>query len=286
MNNTMLWFKLVALLLLTSQSAHAMDLPVASAVPGGVALVPLPSSEQVPGVSFNGKPVMVIRQQEGYTAVVGLPLATRAGKHTLDINKGTATATKITFAVESKKYEEQHITLKNKRMVNPEKRDMERIGKEQRRIKKALATWNADAPQSVRLELPVEGPISSPFGLRRFFNEQPRKPHSGLDLAAPEGKPIMAPAAGRIVDTGDFFFNGNTVFIDHGQGLVTMYCHMSRIDVEPEQKVEAGEIIGAVGKTGRVTGAHLHWGVSLNDARVDPMLFLKELPPEVEKSTE
>ncbi|VAW79063.1 Peptidase, M23/M37 family, partial [hydrothermal vent metagenome] len=132
---------------------------------------------------------------------------------------------------------------------------------------------------NLRFVLPVHGPVSSPFGLRRYFNEQPRKPHSGLDLAAAEGTPIRAPAAGHISGTGDYFFNGNTVFIDHGQGLVTMYCHMSRIDVKPGQQVAAGETIGAVGQTGRVTGPHLHWGVSLNDARINPMLFLDEAPP-------
>jgi murein DD-endopeptidase MepM/ murein hydrolase activator NlpD len=127
------------------------------------------------------------------------------------------------------------------------------------------------------MALPVTAPVSSPFGLRRFFNEQPRKPHSGLDLAAAEGTPISAPASGKITDTGDFFFNGNTVFIDHGQGLVTMYCHLSKIDVEPGQTVNTGDIIGAVGKTGRVTGAHLHWSVSLNNTRIDPTLFLDDL---------
>jgi murein DD-endopeptidase MepM/ murein hydrolase activator NlpD len=164
-------------------------------------------------------------------------------------------------------------------MVEPEKRDLERITREQRRIGAALGKWTDTTPATLRFMLPVEGPMSSPFGLRRFFNEKPRKPHSGLDLAAPEGVPVRAPAAGVISDTGDFFFNGNTVFIDHGQGLVTLYCHLSRIDVKAGQTVAAGETIGAVGKTGRVTGAHLHWSVSLNDARVDPMLFLGEPPP-------
>lgn len=259
----------------------AIELPDSTPVPGGVATIALPAFEQAPKAAFNGKPVMVVRQDEGYVAIIGLPLATRSGRHTLVLNPGRADEEKVAFSVESKKYKEQHITLTNKRMVNPEKRDMERIGREQKKIRKALSTWSDTPPDTVRLDLPVVAPVSSPFGLRRFFNEQPRRPHSGLDLAAPEGTPIVAPASGRVIDTGNYFFNGNTVFIDHGQGLVTMYCHMSRIDVEPGQNVESGQPIGAVGKTGRVTGAHLHWGVSLNDARVDPMLFLNRTPPSV-----
>ena len=173
-----------------------------------------------------------------------------------------------------KQYETQHITIKDKRKVNPEKRDMERITRETKTIKTALRHWSDQEAVPLNFIKPVDGPYSSPFGLRRFFNEQPRKPHSGLDIAAPEGAPILAPTSGTIIDTGAYFFNGNTVFIDHGQGLVTMYCHMSRIDVQPGQAVTAGEAIGLVGMTGRVTGPHLHWGVSLNDARVDPILFL------------
>ncbi len=220
---------------------------------------------------------MVLPAGEAWSAVVGLPLTLKPGTHQLTV-AANGNAVSRDFQVADKRYQAQHITIKNKRMVNPEKRDLQRIGREQKRIRKALATWNATSPDTLRFLLPVEGPLSSPFGLRRFFNEQPRKPHSGLDLAAAEGTPVKAPAGGRIVDTGDFFFNGNTVFIDHGQGLVTMYCHLSRIDVEPGQSVKPGEIIGAVGKTGRVTGAHLHWGVSLNDARVDPVLFLDQPP--------
>lgn len=265
-------------------TSYAASLPDAAAVPGGVALITLPAGGDANSVTLNGKPVMVIDNGDSHTAVVGLSLATSPGEHTLVIKDAqSGSVRKQTFRVENKQYETQHITIKNKRKVNPEKRDMQRIGREQKQIKKALAHHDARPPDSLRFLLPVHGPVSSPFGLRRYFNEQPRKPHSGLDLAAAQGTLIRAPAAGRISDTGDYFFNGNTVFIDHGQGLVTMYCHMSRIDVKPGQEVAAGETIGAVGQTGRVTGPHLHWGVSLNDARVDPMLFLDETPPSANK---
>ncbi|GMQ84423.1 MAG: M23 family metallopeptidase [Gammaproteobacteria bacterium] len=281
----MKWLELVSILFfvitgpLLSPAAFAGELPENTSVPGGIAVIELPASDAAPRVSYNDKPVMVLASGNTYSAIVGLSLATKPGTHTLKIEYAGGEKATLNFTVTEKIYSSQHITLENKRMVNPEKRDMERIGREQQRIKQALATWNERIPDTLRFSLPVEGPVSSPFGLRRFFNEQARKPHSGLDLAAAEGTPITAPAGGRIVDTGEFFFNGNTVFIDHGRGLVTMYCHMSRIDVKPGQTVKGGDVIGAVGKTGRVTGPHLHWGVSLNDARVDPMLFLDQLPP-------
>ena len=126
---------------------------------------------------------------------------------------------------------------------------------------------------------PVQGPLSSPFGLKRFFNGQPRAPHSGLDFAVPTGTPIHAPAAGRVILTGNYFFNGNTVFVDHGQGLISMFCHLSEIDVSPGDQLVRGQILGKVGATGRVTGAHLHWNVSLNDTRVDPAIFIGTYKP-------
>ncbi len=266
--------------LLWLSPARALELPESHAVPGGVAVIPLPA-DKPPRAFFQGKPVMVVTDDRGRpAALVGIPLATKPGKQTLELRQADGSTRRVTFKVRARDYERQYITLKNKRMVNPEKRDMQRIGREQTRIRKALAHWSPTPPETLKLNLPVQGRISSTFGLRRFFNQQPRKPHSGLDLAAPEGTPVKAPASGHVVDTGDFFFNGNTIFIDHGQGLVTMYCHLSRIDVAPGQQVRAGEIIGAVGKTGRATGAHLHWGVSLNDARVDPAFLLAEPLPE------
>jgi murein DD-endopeptidase MepM/ murein hydrolase activator NlpD len=266
------WLLLLALIFIP---VPGMALPLEhSPVPGGVAVIALPGDAEPSTVRYYGKRVMTTRSGDSDYVIVGLALGAKPGTHHLDAKTETNKALQLSFQVLDKQYESQHITIKDKRKVNPEKRDMERIGRESKAIKAALKHWSDNDAITLEFIKPVDGPYSSPFGLRRYFNEQPRKPHSGLDIAAPEGTPIKAPASGTVIDTGDYFFNGNTVFIDHGQGLVTMYCHLSRIDVTPGQAVTTGEAIGLVGMTGRVTGPHLHWGVSLNDARVDPKLFL------------
>lgn len=253
---------------------QAAPLPQTAAVPGGVALVRLGESEQAPVVHFQKKRVMVVSAEGAWQALVGIPLSTRPGTQQLQVQ---GRARPLTFEVQNKQYAEQRLTVTNKRHVNPNAEDLARIRSESSRINQALRAWRMQDEVQTRFTLPLGGRLSSPFGLRRYFNEQPRKPHSGIDIAAPEGTPIVAPADGQVIETGNFFFNGNTVFIDHGQGLVTMYCHMSRIDVQPGQAVKQGQTFGAVGQTGRVTGPHLHWAVSLNDARVDPSLFFDDL---------
>ena len=268
---------LLSALLLTSAFSHALTLD-STPVPGGIAVITLPADAEPATARYRDRKVLVTRNDDNdYVAVIGLSLGSKPGRHYLKVKNSSGETQNLGFQVEDKAYEEQHITIKDKRKVNPEKRDMERIARESKQIKSALRHWSQQDDVVLAFEKPVEGPTSSPFGLRRFFNEQARNPHSGLDIAAPEGTPIRAPAPGTVIETGDFFFNGNTVLLDHGQGLVTMYCHMNRIDVTPGQTVDSGEILGEVGMTGRVTGPHLHWGVSLNDARIDPLLLL---PPE------
>jgi murein DD-endopeptidase MepM/ murein hydrolase activator NlpD len=165
--------------------------------------------------------------------------------------------------------------VKNKKYVTPDEAQLERIGRERKIIDSALGNWRDVDVDGVALATPVDGRRSSSFGLRRFFNDQPRSPHKGMDIAASEGTAIVAPGTGVVTATGDYFFNGKTVIIDHGQGFVTMYCHLSTINVDEGQPVETGEPIGAVGATGRVTGPHLHFGTYLNGTAVDPALLLQ-----------
>lgn len=268
----------VALLVLAAilAPAVAQTLPRADQVPGGVALVNLgPVSAPRPAVRFQGEPVMVVQHEDRWTAVVGLPLSLKPGKHSLEVQRG-GHHTATTFPVSAKTYPAQHIRIKEKRMVDPGPDDLKRIARDQEIIRRAFSSWHDAASPPLDFTLPAQGRLSSGFGLRRFFNGQARQPHSGLDIAAPTGTVVVAPAGGVVVATGDYFFNGKTVFIDHGQGLVSMYNHLSRIAVADGARVARGELIGEVGATGRVTGPHLHWTVSLNNARVDPALFVAE----------
>ena len=241
-------------------------------VPGGVAIIDI-KTQQRPEAFFNDKRVIVTGEPGAWQAFVGLPLRSRPGTHELHVHVDN-TSQSYSFEVHEKQYREQYITIKDTEQVSPSGRNLERIRSESTTINQAKAEWSLSDNIPFKLDLPITGRISSPFGLRRFFNNQPRNPHSGLDIASPEGTPINSAAAGRVVNTGNYFFNGNTVFIEHGQGLITMYCHLSEILVESGEPVGRGEIIGKVGQTGRVTAPHLHWGVIMNTISVDPTMFV------------
>jgi hypothetical protein len=254
-------------------------LPEQSAVPGGVMILSVGNSHQTkPDVYFEDKPVMVVKADGFWQAVVGIPLSAKAGTLRIVVKRGEEKSTQL-FSIKDKQYPTQYITVKDERKVNPNPLDMKRINQESSRIQEALTAWTETNNEPVNFVWPIKGRVSGLFGRRRVFNGEPRNPHSGMDIAAKTGTPIHAPAAGIVRGTGNYFFNGNTVFIDHGQGLITMFCHLSRIDVQDGETVKQGDIIGAVGATGRVTGPHLHLGVSLNNERVEPRLFF---PPESE----
>lgn len=265
-------------------NANSSSFIESSPVPGGIALVELdatnyPVSEAAPDVTWNGKNIATLRQSDSYFALVGIPLSTKAGQHTLTVGTKNLTPGSVNFLVNEKTYEEQHLVIKNKRKVNPAPLDMERINRENKRLKE-VKSYRADRLIAQQFDWPLKGIMSSPFGLKRFYNGQARRPHGGIDIAAPEGTPILAPADGLVVDTGDYFFNGNSVFIEHGLGLQTFYAHMSRIDVKEGDRITRGQVLGAVGATGRVTGPHLHWSVGLNATWVNPLLLLPtDIPP-------
>ena len=261
-------------LIITSLIVYGIELPTESAVPGGIVIISI-NSEQKPEAYFNGHQVMIVGANKEWKAIIGIPLSEKVGTHELTVRENKF-ETNYKFEIKNKEYKTQRLTIKNKRKVNPNEQDMARILSEKEKISKAKSHWRNKDDITLRFIKPTIGPYSSPFGLRRFFNNQARKPHSGLDIAAPKGTPIVAPADGVVIDTGNYFFNGKTVFLDHGQGLITMYCHMNQIDIKEGAQVKTGDILGVVGLTGRVTGAHLHWSVILNNTTVDPLLFLSK----------
>lgn len=250
-------------------------------VPGGVAVVALgQGGTQAPSVSYGPHRVLVMPDSDKqWVAVVGIGLSTAPGTQTLKVTTPGGSRN-VAFRVDKKKYREQRITLKDKSKVNPDPEQLKRYKREYEAQMKAYARFRPDLPSNVVLDRPVEGGrLSSPFGLRRFFNGEERNPHSGLDFAVPAGTHVKAPADGVVTIVDDYFFNGKTIFIDHGNGLVTMYCHLSAFDVAVGQSVKRGQLIGRVGSTGRATGPHLHWNVSLNNERVDPAIFIGAFQP-------
>ena len=253
--------------------------PRALLVPGGVARLALGAAAQRPraftaGVDGAGEvPVLVLGGPTGWTALLGIPLSATPGRAHLRVEDAGGASRTLAYTIAPKQYREQRLTVAP-RTVDLSPEDEARWERERAHQAGVMATFSTPLPGSLALKVPVPGRRSSSFGLRRVFNGQPRNPHSGMDIAAAMGTPVLAPLPARVIDTGNYFFNGNTVWLDHGGGLLTMDCHLSAIDVQVGDVLQPGQRVGAVGATGRVTGPHLHWGVMLNRCMVDPALFL------------
>lgn len=254
-------------LLATSASISAAE---QSLRPGGIALIEIGDEESTaPTATLNDQPLLVMRSQDRWVVVAGIPLDTAPGELALTVN-----GEDVVIEVAEHAYREQRITVENQSFVDQNQQQLDRIWAERKIIDAALTNFRNVAVDDITLRPPIGGTQSPSFGYQRFFNDQPRSPHKGMDISGQAGDAIAAPRKGVVTATGDFFFNGNTVLLDHGQGFVTMYCHLSTIDVEQGREIVVGELIGKVGATGRVTGPHLHFGTYLNGTAVDPAILL------------
>ena len=234
--------------------AQVLELPKQRGVPGGVVAVPLGAAPSRPQAHVNNVPLMVFGDNTNWVALVGIPLSAKPGAAAINVRRAPGQPdAAVAYTIEAKQYAEQHLKVPQ-RTVDLSKEDLARYERERAHQNQVVGTFTPDLPVALRMLQPTPGQRSSSFGLRRVFNGQARNPHGGMDIAADTGTPVVAPAAGRVLDTGDYFFNGHTVWIDHGAGLLTMLCHLSAIDVKPGDQVAAGQRVGAVGATGRVTG--------------------------------
>jgi murein DD-endopeptidase MepM/ murein hydrolase activator NlpD len=214
-----------------------------------------------------------------WRALVGIDLATTPGTYKVAISAGTgenAASTTYPLVVRPRTFATRTLTV-DEAFVNPPPEAVAQIEHDTQTLNRI---WAATSPTRLwdgPFMRPVPDPANSRFGTRSVLNGQPRSPHSGADFLSPEGRPIKAPNAGRVVFAWPQYFTGNTVIVDHGLGLFSLFAHLSQIDVHEGDMVATGDVIGNVGSTGRVTGPHLHWSVRVNGARVDPLSLLATL---------
>lgn len=276
-----------ALLVCTASAlAAAGAFPVDESVPGGVAVVALPvQGKTAPHAEMDGHRLMVVAHDGQWYALAGLPLDTAPGEKTLELETGSAGPVPVKFQVAPKDYPTQALTIANPEMVNPTPAQLKRAEREQKHLDKVVKGWRKTSRPAIAFIWPAAGPETSAFGVRRVLNGEAKSPHAGIDIGAPEGTPLHAPEDAVVADVGHYFYCGKTLTLDMGEGLYSVFCHMSLIKVSPGQKVKQGQYVGRIGKTGRATGPNLHWTVRLNGAAVDPHVFLGANAPAPKAAT-
>jgi murein DD-endopeptidase MepM/ murein hydrolase activator NlpD len=269
------------LVLLLALAAPTLEVSPAKPQQGQIVLVTLRTPSPVAAATLrDGEREIPMEPAEGgrvHRALLGIDFESKAGKREIQVSAsgpdGERSVTK-SFVVGSGKFPTQMLKVAPA-YVEPPQEELDRIARDREKVKRVY-----DAPDSPRLfasafRRPVVSSSTGSFGVRRVFNGKPRSPHDGVDLAAPQGEPVVAAAPAVVALAEDLYFSGGTVILDHGSGLFTFYFHLSAIDVRPGDTVAAGQRIGAVGATGRATGPHLHWGARLHRARVNPLDLLK-----------
>lgn len=273
-NKTTIHSLCLSILLLTL-SNKAVAFPRNDLKPGGIAVINVaPATQAKPKVIYQSNPVALVKGRQNWLAIVGISLKAKSGSHRVKIIDRKGKASFKSLRVRNYKYRTQRLTIPNKNKVNPNKKSKQRIQREYA-LKKRLQKSYSPNQAHLNFIRPVKGGRDSGrFGLKRILNKQKRNPHSGMDIAAPKGRSVKATESGTVLYVGNLFFTGKVIYLDHGNGVLSLYAHLSKTNVKKGQKVKRGEIIGKVGSTGRVTGPHLHWSVYLNGNTVDPALFL------------
>jgi len=231
-----------------------------------------------------GTPIYFYEQKRGdFAGIAGVDLATSPGPHLLRVEvedrKGRSSEQVFELQVEAGGFEVQHLKLPPE-MVDLQGEALRRVLADNKRLMEIFNQVRPERLWHLPFIKPVEGPITSPFGLRRVINGQDRSPHNGVDIGAALGTEVVACNSGLVVFAQELYLSGKTIIIDHGFGLYSMYFHLSEMRVTEGDQVEIGRCIGLVGATGRVTGPHLHWGIRLLKARVDPSALLRAVPAE------
>ncbi|MDR0355951.1 MAG: M23 family metallopeptidase [Deltaproteobacteria bacterium] len=256
-------------------SVKVLPEPIFRGAPGRVLVAGLPADAAVSG-SFRDAPIFFFDNKGVMVGLFGADIMLKPGEYPLTVTYGSGSAAEtktVTVSVTDKSYGVRDIKVPQSQVdLSPE--DLERVRVERIAVTKALNFKSPARLWSGEFIEPVRGRINSSFGRQTRLNGVLNaRPHAGADYLVGEGTPVAAPADGVVILTGNHFFAGNSVYIDHGQGLISMYFHLSKIDAVEGQSIKRGEILGLVGKTGRVTGAHLHYGIYINGARIDPPVF-------------
>jgi murein DD-endopeptidase MepM/ murein hydrolase activator NlpD len=238
-----------------------------------------------------GTPLYFYKQEKRvFVGIAGVDLKTPPGQYALKVgvqdNKGASFEQVFEVQVEDGGFEVQRLTLPRE-LVDLKGEALRRVLAENKRLMEIFSQVRPERLWHLPFIRPVDGPITGAFGLRRVINGQDRSPHNGVDIAAELGTKVAASNSGQVVFAQELYLSGKTIIIDHGFGLYSMYFHLSEMRVKQGDQVEIGQCIGLVGATGRVTGPHLHWGIRLLQARVDPSALLQAvLPGKKEKGNE